>query len=129
MPNSPPNTSAHRQRATAIVVRDEKILLVRDHTKTSFSLPGGGIERGELAISAVARELNEETTLVATSISYLFQHGGKANNHHVFRVQADGDVDVIADADVEEFTWWDRASELSVYPHVVRILEQFGEGN
>lgn len=120
MPNSSSNKSVPRQRATAIVIRDEKILLVRDRTRTSFSLPGGGIESGEL---------NEETTLVATSISYLFQHGGKANNHHVFRIQADGDVDVIADAAVEEFTWWDRASELSIYPHVVRILEQFGEGN
>jgi len=129
LPNSPSNMSGPRQRATAIVIRNEKILLVRDRTRTSFSLPGGGIESGELAISVVARELCEETTLVATNISYLFQHGGKANNHHVFRIQADGDADESIDADVEEFIWWDRASELSVYPHVVNILDQFRERN
>lgn len=119
--------SAPRQRATAIVLRDEKILLVRDRNKPSFALPGGGIENGELAISAIVRELQEETTLVASSISYLFQHGGKYNNHHVFKIHADGEVNVDGDLTVEEFFWWDRTNDISIYPHVVEILDQFGE--
>lgn len=100
------------------------MLLVRDRGRTSFSLPGGGVDLGELPISAVARELYEETTLTATSIAYLFQHAGKSNNHHVFRVDAEGEVDVADDADVVEHVWWDRNGEISVYPHVTEILSK-----
>ena len=117
--------SSIQQRATAILVRDERVLLVRDRDRPSFSLPGGGIEPNELAISAVAREFHEETTLVPLHIAYLFQHGGKRNNHHVFQVEAEGEVDVQDDADVEEFFWWDRIHKLSVYPHVMEILGRF----
>ena len=116
--------SSLRQRATAILVRDERVLLVRDRDRPSFALPGGGIEADELAISAVARELHEETTLVPSTIAYLFQHGGKRNYHHVFLVDAHGEVNVRGDADVEEFFWWDRVQSISVYPHVVEILDR-----
>ncbi len=72
----------------------------------------------------MARELHEETTLTATSIAFLFQHGGKHNNHHVFRVDADGEVSVAADLDVVEHIWWDRNGGVSVYPHVTEILSR-----
>lgn len=119
--------SSLRQRATAILVRDEKVLLVRDRNRPSFALPGGGIEADELPISAVARELFEETALVPSAITYLFQHSGKHNNHHVFRIflkNAQGEVNVRSDANVEEFFWWDRVQTMSVYPHVVEILDR-----
>ena len=82
------------------------------------------MQPGELPIVAVARELLEETTLMATSISYLFEHGGRYNSHHVFRVEAEGEVNVAADLDVEDFAWWDRQREISVYPHVMEILRK-----
>ncbi len=113
-----------RKRATAIVSRDGMVLLVKDRGRDSFSLPGGGVQPGELPISAVARELHEETALEATSISYLFDHPGKHNTHHVFRVDAVGDVDVGPDADVVDFVWWDRNDGLSVFPHVSEILSR-----
>jgi 8-oxo-dGTP pyrophosphatase MutT (NUDIX family) len=113
-----------RQRASAIVIRGGKILLVRDRDRPSFALPGGGIDGGELPIAAIARELYEETTLVATSVTYLFQHGGKRNNHHVFQVVAEGEVSVANDLHVEEFVWWDRIEAISVFPHVLEILKR-----
>lgn len=106
------------------MARANNILLVRDRGHDSFALPGGGIENAEMPIIAAARELYEETTLRATSLAYLFQHGGKHNNHHVFRVEADGEVSVSDDLDVEEFFWWNRQEELSVYPHVLEILDR-----
>ncbi len=114
------NVSIPRSRATAIVIRDGTLLLTRNRGAPSFSLPGGGVHRGELAISAVARELHEETTLTATSISYLFDHGGKYNSHHVYRVDATGDVSLAHD--LEEFVWWDKQKEIELYPHVSEIL-------
>ena len=72
----------------------------------------------------MARELHEETTLTATSIAFLFQHGGKYNTHHVFRIDAEGEVDVTEDPRVKEHIWWDRNGAISVHPHVTEILNK-----
>ena len=44
-----------RRRATAVVTREGKVLLVRDKGKHHFSLPGGGVHHGEPSLIAVAR--------------------------------------------------------------------------
>jgi hypothetical protein len=38
-----------RERGVAVVIRHGKVLLVRDRGKHRFSLPGGGIKKGERA--------------------------------------------------------------------------------
>lgn len=113
-----------RQRATAIVRRDDYVLLVRDEGRTPFMLPGGGIYDGESPETAVARELAEETALTATNVMYLFEHGGKYNRHHVFSADAEGEVDVSQDPLVVEFVWWDGKSDVPVFPHVREILDR-----
>ena len=109
-----------RDRATAIVVREGRYLLVRDRGRETFALPGGGIEDEESASSAMARELYEETGLHTTSITRLFTFGGKHNDHVVFRVEADGEVEAMGE--VDGFTWWDGGDDTPVYPHVKGIL-------
>lgn len=111
-----------RQRATAIIVRDGRILVVRDKFRPAFMLPGGGIDEGESPETAVARELAEETTLTTTRVQYLFTHDGKYNHHHVFRLEADGEVDISRDPLVVEFAWWDGGPDVPVHPHVTEIL-------
>ena len=111
-----------RQRATAIVRHNGRVLLVRDKGRTPFMLPGGGIYDGESPEVAVVRELAEETALNATDVRYLFQHGGKYNRHHVFSVDVEGEVDVSQDPLVVEFVWWDGKSDVPVFPHVSEIL-------
>jgi 8-oxo-dGTP diphosphatase len=62
-------TERQRLAAYALVLRDEQVLLTRNGTPPragSWSLPGGGIEHGETPTTAVAREVLEETGLVAT---------------------------------------------------------------
>ena len=113
-----------RQRATAIVARDGRVLVVRDKFRPAFMLPGGGIDEGESPEAAVARELEEETTLIATAVEYLFTHDGKYNHHHVFRVEAEGEVNISHDPLVVEFAWWDGGPDVAVHPHVTAILER-----
>ena len=93
-----------RLRATVIVRRDDRVLVVRDRGRPTYALPGGGIEKGELPIVAAARELYEETGLEASAIRFLFVFEGKYNNHHLYEVEADGEVAVRGE--VDGFTWW-----------------------
>ena len=122
-------TQTPRQRATAIVTRDGRVLLVRDKWRPAFMLPGGGIDEGEAPEVAVVRELQEETTLTATAVRYLFTHDGKYNHHHVFGVEVCGDVNIANDPLVVEFTWWDGGPETPVHPHVTEILRKARSSN
>ena len=80
-----------RERATVVVIRDGKVLLVRGSSGRfrEFAMPGGGIENGELPIVAAARELHEETNLRASSIEYLLTYETAIHRHVAFRVEAD----------------------------------------
>ncbi|WP_408515859.1 NUDIX hydrolase [Paraburkholderia rhynchosiae] len=72
-----------RERATLICKRNGQFLFVR-RAEGRWALPGGKIKQGEPPADAAARELREETGLVAQAVTYLFQFGGKDNLHHVF---------------------------------------------
>ncbi|MGB8647705.1 MAG: NUDIX hydrolase [Anaerolineae bacterium] len=63
-----------RQRATAVMIRDGEILMVRmeDQDGTLWYLPGGGIEPGETPEQAVVREMQEELNLQVTPLDRLF---------------------------------------------------------
>jgi ADP-ribose pyrophosphatase YjhB (NUDIX family) len=57
----------------ALVIDGEgRVLLIRPNYASEWILPGGGIERGETAIEALARELKEETAVVLKGEPQLF---------------------------------------------------------
>ncbi|MBP6806442.1 MAG: NUDIX domain-containing protein, partial [Chloroflexi bacterium] len=57
-----------RQRVTLIILRDEKLLLIRRTRdgRTFTVLPGGGVEDGETLAAAAMREALEETSLAVS---------------------------------------------------------------
>ena len=71
------------ERASVLCVRDDRILLVA-RERSRWALPGGRIRRDEAPHEAALRELEEETTLVADELMYLFQFNGFSTQHHVF---------------------------------------------
>jgi 8-oxo-dGTP diphosphatase len=72
-----------KDRATVLCVRDNHILLVA-RERSRWALPGGRIRRGEAPHEGALRELEEETTLVASELMYLYQFRGFNTLHHVF---------------------------------------------
>ena len=114
-------TKGLRERATAVVVRDGKVLLVRGRAE-EFMMPGGGIEPGETPMVAAVRELNEETGLTAARTEPLFVWESAIQRHHAFRVEAEGEVEM--GPEISEFKWWDRRECLPTFSHVEAILER-----
>ena len=108
-----------RPRATVVLIRNGRVLLVSGETGR-FSLPGGGIEPGEQSVETAVRELHEETGLTATRTEFVFDWASSANRHHVFLVEADGDVRT--GAEISGFRWWDRLEPLPTHAHVEAIL-------
>lgn len=57
-----------RQRVTLLIVRDEKLLVIRRwrNGRSFIVIPGGGVEDGETLLQAACREAQEETNLMIT---------------------------------------------------------------
>ena len=53
-------------------------------------------------------------------------HLGKYNDHHLYEVEAEGDITVQED-EIESFTWWDTQADTPVAPHVREILERLNQ--
>lgn len=90
----------HRRRGTAIVEKDEGILVVSEG-HGSFTLPGGKASRNESRRRAAIRELQEETSLKVLESKYLFSYIGAPHrdykgrgyfrdSHKVFLIKTEG---------------------------------------
>lgn len=68
------STDRPKVAALAVVLRDDHVLLIQRKNEPDAGLwgfPGGHIERGETGLIAAARELREETNVIATPVTYL----------------------------------------------------------
>jgi len=98
----------------AVIIRDSKVLVVRrvsdDFMGGLVEIPSGGVDEGEDLISALRREVSEETGLLITSVdayigAFSYTSGsGKKARQFCFLVKASGDVK-LNPAEHDEYTW------------------------
>ena len=110
-----------RNRATALVFRDGRLLLVRERGAKLWSLPGGGMKRGEQPLAAAIRELYEETQLTVTTASFLFCHETPSQLHHVCHLVAEGTVQ-LQRQELGDHRWWDGETPLSIIASAREIV-------
>ena len=83
-----------RDTARAVIVKDGRVLLMerwRKDPKTGkqlhyFSIPGGGIEKGETPGAAVVREVYEEMSIFVRPRELLAKTERHAGGHHYFYI-------------------------------------------
>ena len=114
-----------RSRGTAVIIRNGKVLLVRDKGKHRYSLPGGGINKNEPSVSAAAREVYEELGLHVSMVKRRPEcdFKGSLSMHKVCIVEANGKPR-LKGHELDDFVWWDMKSPLSIYEHVKHILKK-----
>ncbi len=119
-------TSTKRERATALVVRNGKYLLVKEIGRSSYSLPWGGMERDEAALTAACRGVGEELSLKAYKAERLFDYESAegSNVHKVVMILAGGEPK-INDRSLDSFLWWDGSQVVGMYPHVASIIARY----
>ena len=123
----------------AVIVDAGRVLLVRRGTeplKGHWSLPGGLVELGEGLLSAVVREVREETGLVVEPVELIelldriHREADRVRYHYVIadylcrvtggKLQAASDADAVRWVERAE---WNSHSALQIDPVTVRVIE------
>ena len=109
-------------RATGVVIRDGKVLLVRERRQRDFGLAGGRIKAGETSATTVTREIYEETGLSAVRTAFVGTHEGRYVTHQVYLLDVTGEVR-LERSEVDRAAWWDGSDGLPVQDHVKSIMQ------
>lgn len=92
-----------------LLIRDKKLLVVKERGKSFFVLPGGKIDEGESPLDALKRELEEELDVETLNIkkynSYDLQGKSKKYviNFTVYKGEVKGNIQPVGDT--EEILW------------------------
>lgn len=106
-----------RRRATVLAFKDGHYLLVRERGRSDYSLPGGGIERGEPSLLAAVRELYEEARLKVSAIRYIGDLDGQRARHYVFYAEVYGNIR-LQRKEIADCKWWDGKESIDAQGHV-----------
>lgn len=119
--------------ASAIIIKDNCVLMIRTKNSNSWSIPSGGVEVGETVEEACIREITEETGYEARIVKKLFIKETIIKEYKVttqyFLCEITGGEIQYQDPDkeIEEISW-KNSNEISklihTYPEDQVVIEQ-----
>lgn len=120
-----------RYRATAVVIQNDKVLLVKDKGKDDWSMPGGGFNHGESTIQACIREVTKEElgrlTVVSAERLRQCNFKGTRAKHKVAKLIVEGKAYVKDKHELQnKILWWDMKGKIKAQGHVYCILNKMG---
>jgi curved DNA-binding protein CbpA len=116
-----------RKRGTLLVHLKSKVLLVMDRGHHKWSLPGGGVKRGERSFQTAVRELHEELGLNIRKLYWLGHFYGSTSLHSIYYSnQVKGKIH-LQTKELKKYMWWDRKNQIDAYGHVWKALEMAKE--
>lgn len=129
------NYSDFRVGVNILVVRDGRLLLgkrVNVFGAGTWALPGGHLEQGEKLVDGVARELIEETGLVAERFEFsnIVNNPSKDNRHYLQigfeAIGTSGEPKINEPDRCEEWRWF-KQDELpeNIFPNHKKQIELF----
>lgn len=138
MTASDPFSGKVRVRACGLVIREKQILLIRQQVPTRSTPvwlpPGGGVQLGEDSLTALSRELQEETRLSVQNARLRYIHEFIESPYHAlelyFLVQNfKGEIKTGSDPELPpdqqqifeaRFFDFEEAAGLNLYPQFLR---------
>ncbi len=120
-----------RMSAAALIVRENRMLIVKPFYRDAWLIPGGVVEAHESPYDTVSREVKEEIGLNLSIIrplcfDYMPDQDGKGEAiHFIFEVRASPESQIHVDgAEITDFMWveMEEAQRLLVPPLAARVL-------
>lgn len=99
--------------SVAAILRERKVLVVRNFGRTIWTLPGGHIEKGESSEQAVLREVKEELGFIPKTVKFFADYDNITPIEkdtliklHFFLMESNQDLKS-TDPEIEETMWVD----------------------
>lgn len=133
-----------RIKASALILRDEKILLVEfdDESGVHYNMPGGGVQTGESVIDAVKREAKEEASvdIEVGPLAFVYEYmNSRAPHFHGINLIFDcklkeGSVPSFPehpDSNQTGVRWvpFNTLNEIVLYPDLKRHIVEYARNN
>jgi (d)CTP diphosphatase len=125
-----PATPAHRRGAVAVIMRDDRLLVIRRAAGVvapgAYCFPGGGIEAGESEQHALIREIEEELGVSVRPLRRVWQ-SVTAWQVELFWWLAElpDDAQLVPNPAEVESIHWVPAAELSGWPGLLASNDDF----